>query len=168
MTDIAERLRARNQRTVYINADTGESRDTPPAPDAPDPDAWFPFVIGRIDPEQVEQDGLLLAFAAHDLEVHAEEKLRAAQEDRKKFDAARPKDRQGKPSYQPPELSREGELERTYLARRGGRVSVLIAGMVDPRYADVQGALGKMERPLYTAIVNFGGVRTEGKAPSAS
>lgn len=166
MTTVAERLRALNLKTIYLHAETGEGRDEPPGADALEQDAWLPFEIRRIQPEEVQQEGLLLAFAAHDLEVHAEGKLRGAQKDREAFEQQRPANRKGKPGYQPPELSREGELERTYLARRGAVVSVLLAGMVEPRYVDVRDALGKLETPLFNAIVNFGGVRAEGKPVS--
>lgn len=166
-SSVAERLRNRNQRTIYGHIETGETTNDPPAGDAPDRNEWLPFVIRRINPDEVTRDGWMLAYAAHEMEKYAEQRLGEANEARTQFESTRPPARKGKPHYQPPALPTEA-LSEQLLRREGEKLAILQAGLVDPEFKDVQGALGPLEGPLVDAIVNFSGVKPTGENASAS
>ncbi|AZI45334.1 hypothetical protein EHF33_20710 (plasmid) [Deinococcus psychrotolerans] len=165
MTSIADRLRERNVRTIYIHIDTAELRDDPPTEGA---ESWLPFTIQRVNQQQLQRDGMWLVYAEHELEQEGRKDLKAAQME----EAAHLKDltpdermRRRQPAPTP---DTEASVVRTYLADRANVMVTLLEGMVSPAYAEVKDVIKPYERTLVTAIVNFSGAPHDPKAPRAS
>lgn len=167
MTDTAARLAARNLKTIWIHEDGRTREDTPPDADAA---AWFQFRIRRVNTDELEREGLLMVYAVHDLHRAASEKLKTAQDDHAAWEKDLPSDEREsrKRPYRPPESDDEERFTHALLQSHAQKFAVLARGLVEPRYEDVADALGTLETPLFTAIVNFSGVNLDPKAPSGS
>jgi len=165
MTSIAERLRERNIRTIFVHIDTAELRDELPAEQQDD---WLPFVIQRINQQQLQRDGMWLVYAEHELEQEGRNQLKAAQaEEEAHVKGLTPEERMRRRQPAPaPDL--ESSVIKTYLADRSNVLVTLLDGMVTPPYAEVKDIIKPYERTLVTAIVNFSGAPHDPKAPRLS